>query len=70
MAREMTRRELRRAVLKLVRAWPSMRITDAFAGLMVQRGGCRREYPKGVGILTRGELHLCVVASGKIHGNG
>jgi len=70
MAREITRRELRRAVLKLVRTWPSMRVTHAYAWLMVQRGGSRGEYPKAVGIQVGGEVHLCVVAEGKIKGNG
>jgi hypothetical protein len=47
-----------------------MRITDAYAGLMIQQGGFRRAYPKGVGILAGGELHLCVIAEGRLRGNG
>jgi len=41
----------RREALKLVRALPQLRVTVAYAGLMVQRGGCRRAYPKGEGRL-------------------
>jgi hypothetical protein len=59
----------RRRALKLVRAWPRLRVTDAYARLMAQRGGSRRAYPKAVGIKTGGELHLCVVVEGKLRGN-
>jgi hypothetical protein len=47
-----------------------MRITAAYARMMAQRGGCRRDYPGAVGILVGGEVHLCVVKDGRVEGNG
>ena len=60
-------RPIPRAVwLQVLRAaYPQLRITDAYARLMVQRGGCRRAYPSSVGILAGGEVDLCVIADGK-----
>jgi hypothetical protein len=41
-----------------------MRVTLAYARMMAQRGGCRRGYPKAVGILAGGQVHLCVFVKG------
>ena len=70
MAREITRRELRWEALRLVCALPTLRVTVAYARQMVQRGGCQSGYPKAVGIMVGGEVHMCVVAEGRLIGNG
>jgi hypothetical protein len=78
MAREPTRRELYRALLKHARAWPRLRATEAYGHLLAQKGGCARPYGRVLPILVGGpgavwgqqhELHLCVVVGGKLRGN-
>ena len=62
---------LRWASLQHVRAtWPQLKATHAYMRLLAGRGGMSRGQPSWVGILIGGDIHLCVVADGKLQGNG